>query len=67
MLFSVNLLTSTIALDYKAVLTEIEQLTSNGEISFDLLYAILIPLCLMVTRCYITGLPRLFQLDPYFG
>lgn len=57
-----NLLTSTIASDYKAVLTEVEQLTSNGEISFDLLYSILIPLCLMVTRCCITGLPRLFQL-----
>ncbi|KAF8956224.1 P-loop containing nucleoside triphosphate hydrolase protein [Flammula alnicola] len=61
-LSSVNLLTSTLASDYRATLAKIERLTSHGEITFDLLYSILVPRSLMVARCAITGLPRLFQL-----
>lgn len=57
-----NLLTSTIASDYRHTLAKIERLTSHGEITFDLLYAILLPGQLMVAKCAITNLPRLFEL-----
>jgi hypothetical protein len=62
MLTSVNLLTSTIASDYSRTLAKLERLTSHREITSDLFYAILIPLSLMVARCAITGLPRIFKL-----
>ncbi|KDR69962.1 hypothetical protein GALMADRAFT_255287 [Galerina marginata CBS 339.88] len=65
MLLSVNLLTSTIASDYRVTLATIDRLTSHGEITFDLLYSILVPRSLMVTRCAITGLPRLFELTSW--
>lgn len=60
-----NVLTSTIASDYNVTLGKIERLTSHGEITFDLLYSILVPRDLMVTRCPITGHPRLFQLTSW--
>lgn len=62
LLSSVKFLTSTIASDYRHTLAKIERLTSYGEITFDLLYAILLPLQLMVAKCAITGLPRVFEL-----
>jgi len=65
MLTSVNLLTSTIATDYSRTLSKLERLTSHGEITFDLFYAILIPRSLMVARCAITGLPRIFKLTSW--
>jgi hypothetical protein len=65
MLASVNILNSTIAADYRVTLATIERLTAHGEIAFDLLYAILVPRSLMVTRCAITGLPRLFELTSW--
>jgi len=61
-LSSVNLLTSTLASDYKVTLAKIERLTSHGEITFALLFALLVPRQLMVAKCAITGLPRLFEL-----
>lgn len=65
MLTSVNLLTSTIASDYSRTLAKFERLTSHGEITFDLFYAILIPRSHMVEHCVITGLPRIFNLTPW--
>ena len=62
MINSVNLLTSTIANDYRVTLATINRLISHSEITFDLIYAILIPRSIMVARCAITGLPRLFEL-----
>ena len=62
---SVNLLTSTIASDYRVTLATINRLISHSEITFDLLYAILIPRSVMVARCAITGLPRLFELTSW--
>ena len=59
---SVNLLTSTIANDYRVTLATINSLISHSEITFDLIYAILIPRSIMVARCAITGLPCLFRL-----
>jgi hypothetical protein len=65
MINSVNLLTSTIASDYRVTLATINRLLSHSEITFDLIYAILIPRSIMVTRCAITGLPRLFELTSW--
>ena len=61
-LSSVELLNSTIASDYRHTLATIERLTSHNEITFEYLYAILVPRTLMVTECAITGEPRLFEL-----
>jgi len=65
MLASVNLLTSTIASDYRLTLTTLDRLTAHGEITWDLLYAILIPRSILVARCSITGLPRLLKLTSW--
>ena len=59
---TVNLLLSSLASDYRATLAKIKKLTSHSEITFDLLFAILVPRTLFVTKCAITGLPRLFKL-----
>jgi hypothetical protein len=40
----------------------IENLTSHGEITFDLLYAVMVPLSTIVTRCPVTGELRVIQL-----
>ncbi|KAJ7092995.1 P-loop containing nucleoside triphosphate hydrolase protein [Mycena belliarum] len=63
MLSSVNLLLSFLAEDYRSTIATIERLTSHGEITFELLYAILVPRTLVVARCAVTGLERLFQLQ----
>ncbi|KAF8996417.1 hypothetical protein BDQ17DRAFT_1284512 [Cyathus striatus] len=59
---SIDLLLSTLASDFKNTLSRIERLTSHKEISFDLIYAILVPRTLFVAECAITHLPRLFNL-----
>ncbi|KAG2024096.1 hypothetical protein CC2G_001684 [Coprinopsis cinerea AmutBmut pab1-1] len=64
-LATVKLLNSTIASDYHTTLSTIRRLTKHGEITFDLLYGILIPRTLFVARCAVTGLPRLLKLS-YF-
>ncbi|KAJ6563432.1 P-loop containing nucleoside triphosphate hydrolase protein [Mycena vulgaris] len=61
-LSSVNLLLSFLSTDYRSTIATIERLTAHGEITFDLLYAILVPRTLIVARCAVTGLERLFQL-----
>ena len=55
-------LTTTIATDCRLTLAKIKRLTNHGEITFDLLYSILVPGEIMVATCSITGLPRLFHL-----
>ncbi|KAF9457884.1 hypothetical protein BDZ94DRAFT_1227214 [Collybia nuda] len=59
---SVNLLLSSLSVDYRATLSTIHHLTSHSEITFDHLYAILVPRTIFVTQCAITGIPRLFEL-----
>ncbi|KAF8060680.1 hypothetical protein FPV67DRAFT_1511033 [Lyophyllum atratum] len=59
---SVDLLATSLASDYRATLAKIERLTSHGEMTFDLLFAILVPRTLFVTTCAITRRPRLFKL-----
>jgi hypothetical protein len=58
----VNTLLSFLATDYRSTLATIERLTSHGEITFDLLYSILVPRSIVVARCAVTGLERLFKL-----
>lgn len=62
---SVNLLLSSLSTDYRTTIAKINRLTSHSEITFDHLYAILVPRTLFVTRCAITGLPRLFKLTAF--
>jgi hypothetical protein len=62
---SVNLLNSTIADDYRVTLATINRLISHCEITYNFIYAILIPRSIMVARCAITGLPRLFRLTSW--
>ncbi|PPR04913.1 hypothetical protein CVT24_007157 [Panaeolus cyanescens] len=62
---SVELLNKTIAADFKNTLASLKRLTSHGEITFDLLYAILVPRSIFVAKCKITGLPRLFMLTSW--
>jgi len=65
MLKSVDLLNSAIATDYARTLAKLDRLTSHREITFDLFYAILVPRSLMVARCAITGLQRIFKLTSW--
>lgn len=44
--------------DYKSTLASIANLTAHGEITFDLLYAILVPRTILVATCPTTGEPR---------
>jgi hypothetical protein len=61
----VNLLLSFLATDYHATLTTISRLISCGQITSDILYAILVPRTLFVGRCALTGLERLFELQSF--
>ncbi|KAI0649716.1 hypothetical protein C8Q79DRAFT_1006062 [Trametes meyenii] len=57
-----NLLLKYLRENYGMTLSKIIHLTSYGEISYDLLYAILIPRSLVVARCAITGERRVYRL-----
>lgn len=48
--------------DYRATVASIENLTSHGEIKYDLLYAILVPRTIIVTTCPSTGELQALQL-----
>ncbi|KAF8060706.1 P-loop containing nucleoside triphosphate hydrolase protein [Lyophyllum atratum] len=61
-LSSVNLLLSTLSTDYRTTLTTIDRFKAHGEITFDLLYALLVPRTVFVASCAVTGNPRLFNL-----
>jgi hypothetical protein len=58
----VSLLLSTLATDYRATLTKLANFKAHAEITFELLYAILVPRTILVTSCAVTGNPRLFRL-----
>ncbi|KAK0481171.1 P-loop containing nucleoside triphosphate hydrolase protein [Armillaria luteobubalina] len=62
-LSSVDLLLSSINSDYQNTIRTINKHKSHGEITWDLLYSILVPRSILVTRCAITGAPRLFRLE----
>ena len=61
-LASVDVLVDYLRRDYRQTIASIENLTSHGEITFDLLYAILVPRSTVVTQCPITGELRALQL-----
>lgn len=48
--------------NYQSTLAQISNLTSHGEITFNLLYAVLIPRTVFITRCTKTGEPRALKL-----
>jgi hypothetical protein len=59
---SVGVLIEYLRKDYRQTIASIENLTSHGEITFDLLYAIMVPRSTLVTHCPITGELRALQL-----
>ncbi|THH32852.1 hypothetical protein EUX98_g1320 [Antrodiella citrinella] len=59
---SVNVLIEYIRKDYRSTLATIASLLSHGEITFDLLYAVMIPRTVLVTECPSTNEPRALQL-----
>ncbi|KAI0819855.1 P-loop containing nucleoside triphosphate hydrolase protein [Trametes gibbosa] len=48
--------------DYRATLAKIANLTAHGEITSELLYAVLVPRTTIVTECPVTGETRALQL-----
>jgi len=59
---SVGVLIEYLRRDYRQTIASIVNLTSHGEITFDLLYAIMVPRSTVVTHCPITGELRALQL-----
>jgi hypothetical protein len=61
-LTSVDVLLEWLHSDYCMTIATIKNLTSHGEIEFDLLYALLVPRTIFVAQCAITGEPCALQL-----
>jgi hypothetical protein len=61
-LSSVNILLSWLESDYSNTLARIKHLKAHGEMTFDLVYSILVPRSLIVTECAVTAQPRVFRL-----
>ncbi|TBU30370.1 P-loop containing nucleoside triphosphate hydrolase protein [Dichomitus squalens] len=59
---AVGVLLEYLRKDYRGTLARIASLTAHGEITFDLLYAILVPRTTIVTECPVTGEPRALQI-----
>ncbi|KAJ7362562.1 P-loop containing nucleoside triphosphate hydrolase protein [Mycena albidolilacea] len=62
LLSSVDLLISFVLAQFGSTIANIERLTSQGMITFDLLYTTFLPRTLVVARCAITGLERIYLL-----
>lgn len=60
---SVRVLVDCIHKEYKRTLYRIKSLISHGEITSDLLYAIMVPRTTLITKCPVTGEPRALQCD----
>ncbi|THU96035.1 P-loop containing nucleoside triphosphate hydrolase protein [Dendrothele bispora CBS 962.96] len=61
-LSSLNVLLDSIHKDYENTITFIKRLRAHREITYDELYAIFVPRTILVARCAVTHLPRLFKL-----
>ena len=59
---SVDVLVEYLRKDYRQTIASIDNLTSHGEITFDLLHAVMVPRSTVVTRCPVTGELRALQL-----
>lgn len=64
-LSSVDVLLKFLHTDYRDTIATINNLKAHGEITFEHLYAILIPRSIFVATCAVTGEPRAFQLISY--
>jgi hypothetical protein len=64
-LASVNILLDWLHSDYRTTIATIKNLTSHGEISWDLLYALLVPRSIFIAHCAVTGEPRAFKLNSF--
>jgi hypothetical protein len=62
-LASVNVLLEWLHTDYRTTISTIKNLLSHGEITWDLLHAILLPRSIFVARCAVTGDFRAFKLN----
>lgn len=61
-LSTVDILIDYLRKDYRTTVAAFENLTSHGEITFDLLFALMVPRSIMVTTCPVTGEPQALQL-----
>ncbi|KAJ3556388.1 hypothetical protein NM688_g2058 [Phlebia brevispora] len=59
---TVGVLVEYLRREYKGTLTTIRKLIAHGEITWDLLYAIMVPRTILVTTCEVTGEPRALRL-----
>jgi len=59
---SVDVLIEYLRRDYRQTIASIENMTSHGEITFDLLYAVMVPRSTVITHCPVTGEIRALQL-----
>jgi len=64
-LSSVNILLDSLHNDYQNTIKTIQRLKAHREITYDELYAILVPRSILVARCAVTGLPLLFKLTSW--
>jgi len=59
---SLDVLIEYLRRDYRQTIASIENLTSHGEITFDLLYAVMVPRSTVITHCPVTGELRALEL-----
>ncbi|KAK7452678.1 hypothetical protein VKT23_012079 [Stygiomarasmius scandens] len=64
-LSSVDVLLDSLHSDYQNTIRTIQRLKAHREITYDELYAILVPRSILVARCAVTGLPLLFKLTSW--
>jgi hypothetical protein len=64
-LASVDVLLEWLHTDYRTTIATIKNLTSHGEIKFDLLYALLVPRSIFIAQCAATGEPRALKLTSF--
>lgn len=64
-LSTVTVLIDWLEQDYRTTIATIKNLTAHGEITFALLYAVLVPRSILVAQCAVTGEMRAFRLDSY--
>lgn len=61
-LTAIGILIDYLRKDYKLTLATFKNLTSHGEINYELLYALLVPRSTLVTTCPVTKEPRALEL-----
>lgn len=59
---SIDVMVQWLHKDYKVSISTFRKLISHGEITFELLYALLVPRSTLITKCPVTGEPRALEL-----